>query len=270
MRADVGGVELEYEVAGAGPELVWMHGLTGSLDSDRPLCERLSEHYRILWYSTRGHGRSSPVSRREECGYGAVVQDLERLLEVVGFECPLLAGGSHGANTALRHAATRPGRQAGLVLVAPGANALHRPRRAAWALVRAQTRRAERRGPDAVIRIISGQDPADPAADQAVLAAARTHDFASLATVMRYLPDQQVCTPAQVRRVAVPTVVAAWRRDPLIHPWSVAERIAALVPGARLVEIPRAGGLSPDVAAGIVRGLIDEVAAGGRPVPTQP
>ncbi|MCW2544538.1 MAG: 3-oxoadipate enol-lactone hydrolase, partial [Frankiales bacterium] len=65
MRAVSGDVELDYEVRGEGPPLVWLHGLSGSLDESRPLCERLAKDFTVLWYSSRGHGRSSPVHEKD-------------------------------------------------------------------------------------------------------------------------------------------------------------------------------------------------------------
>ena len=112
-------VELELEVRGEGPELVWLHGLSGSLEESRPLCEALSSTYRVLWYSTRGHGRSTAARSRDRYSYDVIADDLQRVLDHVGWERPVVAGGSHGANTALRHALRHPGRSRALLLVAP-------------------------------------------------------------------------------------------------------------------------------------------------------
>ena len=259
MRADLGDVELEYEVLGDGPELVWLHGLTGSLEESRPLCELLANRYRVLWYSTRGHGRSTPLLDRAAYSYDKIVADLDRMIDHVGFASPVLAGGSHGANTILRHETTSPGRARGLVLVAPGANALNRPRRLPWALLRASVRRAERKGRDAVVRAITGHDPRDADADPVAVAAAMTHDFDSLSAAMRFVPDQRIVDGELLRSVAVPTVVAAWRRDPLVHPWAVAREVASLIPQAELVEIPRAMTAGAQASADLLCDLVERV-----------
>ncbi|TAL16732.1 MAG: alpha/beta fold hydrolase, partial [Frankiales bacterium] len=94
-------VELEAEVVGTGPELVWLHGLSGSLEDGRPVVERLQERFTVLHYSTRGHGRSTPLLDRRRYGYGRIAADLAAVLDEVGFTRPLLVGGSHGANTIL-------------------------------------------------------------------------------------------------------------------------------------------------------------------------
>lgn len=259
-RLQSGDVELEYDVLGDGPELVWAHGLTESLASSRKLCTELARDHRVLVFSSRGHGRSSPVLERDRYTYDLMADDLRRLIDHVGFDRPLLAGGSHGANTILRHEMRHPGRARGLVLVAPGANALRKPRRVAWALIRSHTVLAARRGEHAVIKAITGHDPRDPGHDPDVVAAARTHDMTSLLAAMRWVPNQQVVPPEALPSFAVPTVVAAWPDDPLIHPIDVARRIAELVPGAEFVEISRETATSPVRAAEVLRSLLARVA----------
>lgn len=264
MRAVSNDVELDYEVLGDGPEVVWLHGLSGSLAESRPLCEQLSKRFRVLWYSTRGHGYSTPVHEQHRYSYDVIADDLERMLDHVGFTHPVIAGGSHGANTALRHALRRPGRARALLLVAPGANALRRPDRVRWALVRAQMRLAEIRGEAAVVKAVSGYDPRDPeldAAGQAAVAAARTHDLASLLSAIRLIPDQQVITPAALAHLAVPTIVAAWPKDPVLHPVSVARQIASLLPDAQFVLIPKPAVPSQEAIVDLVASWIDGLLA---------
>lgn len=264
MRARSGDVELDYELLGDGPPLVWLHGLSGSLDESRPLCERLAEHYTVLWYSSRGHGRSSAVHDKDHYRYDRIADDLERMLDVVGFAHPVVAGGSHGANTALRHALRYPGRSRALLLVAPGANALRRPDRLRWGLIRGHMRIATLRGEPHVVKAITGHNPTDPTLDEAALAAvaaARTHDLSSLLSAMRLIPDQRVANPRELSRLQLPALVAAWPKDPILHPIKVAQRIAELVPKGEFVQMPRAVDLTPDAAAALVREWVDGLMA---------
>ncbi len=264
MRAVSDDVELDYDVLGSGPQLVWLHGLSGSLAESRPLVEQLSSRFQVLWYSTRGHGRSTPVHTRDRYTYDVIADDLERMLDHVGFAHPVIAGGSHGANTALRHAQRYPGRARALLLVAPGANALHRPDRVRWALVRGQMRLAAHRGEAAVVKAITGHDPDDPnltEADKVAVAAARTHDLPSLLSAMRLIPDQQVIAPAALAGLTLPVTVAAWAKDPILHPLAVARRIADLLPNGELIEISKAVGLSPDQAGLLIGDWVDALLA---------
>jgi len=257
-------VELDYELLGSGPPLVWLHGLSGSLDESRPLCERLAERFTVLWYSSRGHGRSTPVHDKARYHYDVFADDLERILDHVGFSHPVVGGGSHGANTALRHALRYPGRSSALLLVAPGCNALRRPDRVRWALVRGSMRLAALRGEPHVIKAITGYDPRDPALDEtgrAAVAAARTHDYASLLSVMRLVPDQRVISPSALKSLTLPALVAAWPKDPVLHPIAVARRIAELMPAGEFVEIPRPPLLTPDAAATLMADWVDGLIA---------
>ncbi len=264
MRARVEpDVELEYEVLGDGPELVWLHGLSGSLEDGRPLAERLAGSYRVLWYSTRGHGRSSALTDRTRYGYGRIAADLHAMLDHVGFERPLLAGGSHGANTILRHEADHPGRARGLLLIAPGGNALARPAPLQFALLRYQLWRATRRGMDGLIELCTGAPADSPLADPHLVAAMRTHDFASIRVAMRHIADQRAVDPAALPAFSVPTHVVAWPGDPVIHPIGVAREIADLVPHATFQPIARNAGLSAaqvaDLATEVIRAWADDV-----------
>lgn len=256
-------VDLEAEVVGTGPELVWLHGLSGSLADGRPVVERLQERFRVLHYSTRGHGRSTPLLDRHRYGYGRIADDLAAVLDEVGFTRPLLVGGSHGANTILRHEADHPGRARGLLLIAPGGNALRRPSTLRFALLRAALWRGSRHGLDGLIELCTGLHPDDPRADPHLVAAMRTHDLTSLRVAMRRIPDQRAADPAALEGFRVPTHVLGWDGDPVIHPIAVARQVAGLVPGATFQEIERVDGLSAaqvaDIATAEINRWADDV-----------
>jgi pimeloyl-ACP methyl ester carboxylesterase len=267
VRARVRDVELEYEVLGDGPELVWLHGLSGSLEESRPLCERLARDYRVLWFSSRGHGRSTPLFDKRRFAYEEFADDLQAMVEHAGFDQPVIAGGSHGSNTLLRHAVRHPGVASALLAVAPGANSLRRPPRLKWALVKGHVTLAALRGEHAVVQAITGHDPRDTSLDDVALqavAAARSHDPKALVSAMRLVPDQQAVPPAALSAITVPTTVAAWDKDPLIHPIAVAREIARLIPGATFVEMPKATELTHDEAAALVSGWVADLL---RPLP---
>ena len=258
-------VELEAEVVGDGPELVWLHGLSGSLEDGRPVVERLASRFRVLHYSTRGHGRSTPLLDRGRYGYARIAADLSAVLDAVGFSRPLLVGGSHGANTLLRHEAEHPGRARGMLLIAPGGNALRRPARHTFALLRLSMWRGSRKGLDGLIELCTGFHPDDPRADPHLVAAMRTHDLASLKVAMRHIADQRAVDPAALPHFRVPTHVIAWDGDPVIHPIATARRIADLIPGATFAEIAKVDGLSAaqvaDIATASIEAWADDVLA---------
>jgi len=260
--ADLGDVKLEYEVAGEGPDLVWLHGLSGNMEMDRRMVEPLTDEFRVTWYSSRGHGRSSAVLEAEMYRYELFARDLERLLDVLGLERPLLAGGSHGANTLLRHEADFPGRARALLLAAPGGNALQRPEPGTVAALRQWTEFGESQGRKGLALVATGSDPDDPGADPEVVAAFDTNDLASIAAAMKLVIDQNAVDPAALPGFDVPTHVAAWDADPVIHPIATARVIASLIPGATFAEIERPAGLPPAEAAAAGAMLLREWARG--------
>ncbi|WP_346927655.1 alpha/beta fold hydrolase [uncultured Arthrobacter sp.] len=247
--ATVNGAELEYEVMGDGPELVWLHGMGGNLELERRSAAALARHHRVLWYSSRGHGRSSAPTERAGWSYAALAGDLDAMLDVVGFDRPLLVGGSHGANTILRHAVEHPGRARALILIAPGGNALARPARRQFAPIWLMLNIARLHGQDGLIRFVTGLNPESPEVDRDVLAAARTHDPRELARALRRIPDQSAVDEPALASIQVPAVVAAWGGDPIIHPLVLARRIADLIPGARFEQIAPLAGEPPQQVA---------------------
>ena len=63
MRADVRGVEINYEVSGneTGPWLTFSNSLATNLSMWDEQEAALAGDFRILRYDKRGHGRSAPV-----------------------------------------------------------------------------------------------------------------------------------------------------------------------------------------------------------------
>src|ERR1700731_1234393 len=113
--ADVIGGRLHYEIAGDGPPLVLIHsGITDSR-SWEPQFAEFARRHRVLRYDLRGMGQSDP-------GHGSYsnVDDLARLLDVVGFQQAALVGVSMGGALALDVALQHSDRVSALVLVGAG------------------------------------------------------------------------------------------------------------------------------------------------------
>ena len=111
--APVSGTKLYYEIAGAGPPLVLIHG--GWLNSSQwdEQFAALSGRFRVLRYDLRGHGRS--LLGLPDSGYTAY-EDLAALLRHVGMERPHMIGVSAGAQAAIDFALQYPGAVRSLVL----------------------------------------------------------------------------------------------------------------------------------------------------------
>jgi pimeloyl-ACP methyl ester carboxylesterase len=250
------GVSLEYEIAGSGPELVWCHGLGGCLESERRAAEALARDFRVLWFSSRGHGRSTPILDADRYTYALFARDLSRLLDHAGFEHPLCAGGSHGANTLLRHESLWPGRARALCLIAPGGNALRRPAPEVLQGIQMLIAMAAAAGRDGMVQAATGQIPGAPGADQVLIDAVDSCDLESLAAAMSLVPDQGAVDAAALSAFDVPTHVIAWDGDPVIHPIALARELASLIPGATFEEIVRITTLSGEQVAALAAEVI--------------
>ncbi len=115
-----GGGRLAGQIAGWGPTIVLLHGLTATRRYVVQGSRHLERHgHRVVAYDARGHGESSPASSPESYEYRDLIGDLERLLDDLELERVVLAGSSMGAATALAFALGHPDRVAALVQITP-------------------------------------------------------------------------------------------------------------------------------------------------------
>lgn len=142
----VNGLEFHYQQAGAGLDVVLIHGVTGDL-SIWFLCramQALSESRRVTAYDLRGHGYSgAPPTGYTSADHAA---DLLGLLDELGIERATLVGHSFGGVIALHTAVLAPERVESVVLSDPYFPALRHledvSRWGHWQSFRDQARRA--------------------------------------------------------------------------------------------------------------------------------
>jgi 2-succinyl-6-hydroxy-2,4-cyclohexadiene-1-carboxylate synthase len=115
--ANINGVNLNYEVAGQGQAVVFLHGMTGSTRDWVNQISVLSPKYRVVALDMRGHGKSAAPTT--EAGYSIPIfaEDVLGLLNLLGIRKCCLAGHSIGGFIALQFALSHADRLAGLVLV---------------------------------------------------------------------------------------------------------------------------------------------------------
>jgi pimeloyl-ACP methyl ester carboxylesterase len=252
------------EVAGEGPPVVLLHGLTATrryvLHGSRAL-ERAG--HTVVAYDARGHGESDPAPPGRSYGYPELVGDLERVLAAtVGDRPYVLAGHSMGAHTAVAHALRAPRGLAGLVLAGP----VYAGEITAEALVYwdGLAEGLERGGIDGFLSSLDEQSGTAEEWRQTVLRFTRERmerhrDLGAVAAALRQVPRSRPFGPlAELGAIAVPALVVASRdgADPG-HPRAVAEAYAEHLPDARLIgeaegESPLAwqgGKLSREVAS---------------------
>lgn len=239
-HSPVGGPDLHVDDSGGdGQPVLFQHGLCGDA---RQTAEMLpgSALYRRICVEARGHGQS-PAGDVSQFSIATFADDCASLVREQHLAPVVAAGISMGAAIALRLAVLHPGLVKALVLARP-----------AWSLSAAPANMK----PNAEVGALLQQFPpaeaearfrASPTAQH--LAANAPDNLASLlgffarpdlqttaALLTRISADGPGVTRQQVSALSLPTLVIGNQRD-AIHPMSLAEELASIIPRAKLVEI---------------------------------
>jgi pimeloyl-ACP methyl ester carboxylesterase len=113
----VNGLRLHYEIAGTGPDLVMIHGASGSLrDLTFGLRDRLTDRFRVIVVDRPGLGHSDPLP---EISLAAQARHIKAGMAALGVADPVVLGQSYGGAVALAWAldADKTGGPKALVLV---------------------------------------------------------------------------------------------------------------------------------------------------------
>jgi pimeloyl-ACP methyl ester carboxylesterase len=221
------GLEIAYDVRGAGPPLILLHGATSigreDFAAQLPL---LSKAFLVHVPDARGHGRT-----RWDAGQGLrydwLVDDVEAFADALGLATFHVIGFSMGAMTALQLAARRPERLRTAVIV--GITTQREPRLSV-------ARRLM--DPERIDR--------DDHAFRDVLA--RRHDEGQgegawrtlLPAIAADVAAQPLLTPRDLRRIELPVLVVCGDRDPFVpvdHAWGMQRQL----PDGRLFVAPECG-----------------------------
>ena len=236
------GVTLSGEVAGDGPPVLLLHGLTATrryvLHGSRAL-ERAG--YRVISFDARGHGKSTGPDDMVSYDYASLAADALAVLDTLGASAAALVGHSMGAATAVTVALATPERVAALVLITPAHRGVPSPDlerfdRLADGL--------EQGGPDGFLEALGPSDVGDRYSEtvrtvirQRLVRHARPE---TVAQALRATPRTTAFDGLDaLHAVRAPTLVVGSRDDADPgHPFSVAESWASRIPGARLeVEV---------------------------------
>jgi 3-oxoadipate enol-lactonase len=103
--ADINGARINYETAGSGDAVIFIHGM--SLDSRiwEKQWKVFSASFRVIRYDVRGFGQSSRVNATHNPG-----EDLKALMDFLKIEKATLVGHSMGGNIALNFSIKYPER----------------------------------------------------------------------------------------------------------------------------------------------------------------
>jgi pimeloyl-ACP methyl ester carboxylesterase len=221
------GIDIAYEVHGAGPPLILLHGATslGAEDfaAQIPL---FSKAFQLFVPDARGHG-ATRWDAANGFEYQWLVDDLGAFVDRLGLDTFHVLGFSMGAMTALQYAVGHPERLRTLTIV--GITTEREPRAS---VLRHLT------NPERVDR----DDPAWGAL------LARRHDGGQGAGAWRRLlpaiaadvARQPLLTPRELHRIDAPSLVVCGDRDPFV-PVGHADGIRRQLPDGRLFVVPDCG-----------------------------
>jgi 3-oxoadipate enol-lactonase len=244
QRLTVNGVSLAVEVRGEGPAILFVHGYPLDRTIWRAQMEEL-EGYRRIAPDLRGMGESDAP----DLGYGMGIyaDDLAALLDTLGVDEVVLCGLSMGGYVLFEFLRRWRERVRALILVdtraeADGAEA-RRARDAAAATARENGAEAIA---DAMLPKLLAQSTA-ASAPEIVARVRRTvaaTPVAGIVGALAAMRDRHDSTGLLPTLAGLPTLVIVGEEDAITPP-DAARRMAAAIPGARLVVISGAGHLTP-------------------------
>ena len=239
----INGVRTAYEEYGSGPSLVLVHGL-GSTGTDlwKKHIAELARDFRVVAYDLRGSGRSEVTPGPYTVSL--LADDLGALIGALDLAPASLMGHSMGGSIVLEEAGRHPERVRALVTV--GA-AIELPEQARAGLAaRAET--VERDGMNTVAETVAtnGMAPSFREAHaeefQEYISLLAGNDVHGYAAQCRALVEMAIT--AHLPRIAAPVLLVCGELD-AVSPPAVNEANAAVIPDARVVQIPDCAHIIP-------------------------
>ena len=268
----VDGVRLHAVVSGRGPDLVLIHGASGSLrDFTFSLMPRLARDYRVIAIDRPGLGWSAPAEGAEKLAVQAtLLRDAARQL---GADRPLVLGQSYGGAVALSWALTHPQSLAGLITVsAPshpwdtGLPPLYRvtsnPVGQAVAVPLISAMVPDGYLSDAITNVFAPQTPPEGYLEHfGPRMSARPMALRANAVQRRALKSQIRAMSPQYGRITAPVEIVHGTADGIVGFKIHAEPLARDLPNARLTALPGIGHMPHHVAQDQVVAAIHRAAA---------
>lgn len=224
-RFDSDGVEIAYVDQGQGEPILLIHGFASNVQTnwiDTGWLRVLSEAgRRVIAYDNRGHGASEKLYDPAAYPAAMMAEDARRLLDHLGIARADVMGYSMGARIAAFLAMAHESRVRSLVFAGLGYN-----------MVRGVG------APGPIARALEAPSIDDVTNDTArsfrAFAESTRSDLKALAACIRASRDK--IDPQALARVKVPVLVAVGTQDVIA---GSAADLAALIPGARVLDIPR-------------------------------
>jgi len=261
---EVNGGRLAYDRIGTGPAVVLLHAGVANRHMWDGQIAALAQDHTVIVYDARGYGGSSPADAPFQ-----PYEDVRELLDALGIDRAALIGCSMGGGFAIDFALVYPERVTALIPVCAALGGFSGPdedvRDLRAGLLDAYGRGDVEMAAEIWARMwFDGPRRAPEQTDQALRAQVKAVMKEVLAG-----PDsgefEQWLEPPAVERlgdITPPTLVLVGEYDVLgIH--AAAARMAAEIPGARLVEIPNSAHLPNLEHSALFNRLVREFLSGG-------
>jgi pimeloyl-ACP methyl ester carboxylesterase len=215
------GVQLYFEVHGAGEPLLLLHGFSGSSQDWKAVTAAWCKDFQLIVPDLRGHGRSSILSKPFR--HQEAAEDMLALLDHLGVTACKGLGVSGGGNVLLHMSTKRPERVKAMILVS------------ATPYFPAQARPIMRQYPDSLTEaqweILRRSHPGGDMQIRALLAS--TKAFAD-----SY--DDMTFTPPHLSTIRARTLIVQGDRDSL-YPVEISVEMARAIPRSSLWIVPNGG-----------------------------
>ncbi|OGK99245.1 MAG: alpha/beta hydrolase [Candidatus Rokubacteria bacterium RIFCSPHIGHO2_02_FULL_73_26] len=244
--ADVGGVKLDYEEAGQGTPLLFVHEFAGDGQSWRPQVRFFSRRYRTITFNARGYPPSDVPEDPRAYSQRQAVDDVRGVLDHLGISRAHVCGLSMGGYATLHFGLDHPARALSLVVAGAGYGSDDPARHRAECEVVA--RRFETEGMEAAGDAYSRGSTRVQFMEKDPLGWQEFHDRLTAGSARGHaltLRGVQMTRPSvydlgeRLERLAVPTLVVTGDEDaPCLEPALYLKR---KIRTAGLVVLPRSG-----------------------------
>jgi pimeloyl-ACP methyl ester carboxylesterase len=226
---DSNGVSIHYVDEGSGPAIVLVHGFAANLElnwrAPKIIEALIAAGRRVVAIDCRGHGESGKPHDPDAYGGTQMADDVIAMMDHVGIDVADLMGYSMGGFLSASLLVRQPQRFRSVILSGIGDSIVT----GAFSSVRTGAMAAAMEAKDAA----SAPD-ADTTARNFRLFADRTGaDVGALAAMQR--STRGTFDPAKLADVTLPVMVLIGEGDTLV---GSADKLAAAIPGAKLVKVP--------------------------------
>jgi 3-oxoadipate enol-lactonase len=232
---DRNGVTIHWDEQGEGTPLLLIMGLKYSSAMWYPVIPSHSSQHRVIWFDNRGTGQSTCAPSTT---IGELAQDAQAVLDAAGVDSAHVYGVSMGGGIAMELALEAPERVRSLIL---GCTAI---KTEPTARIKAIQYAILKRLPSSLMTAVARKSYGTAASKEAVtrdlaILKAETFDWDGVRAQANAVADYSV-NKAHIAALQLPTLIFHGTTDKTV-PYASGQKIAATIPGARLVTFENIG-----------------------------